>query len=98
VPSINKVEITKKFRSLYKKKLSSSPKYLVEKIDKALLDLRSSEVPESLGEFKKGKLADSLAYRINKETRILYEVERENGICKITFLRVCNHKQVYGKD
>jgi Txe/YoeB family toxin of Txe-Axe toxin-antitoxin module len=63
-----------------------------------MLDLRASESPESLGEYKKGKLAGSLAYRINKETRILYEVERENGLCKITLLRVCNHKQVYGRD
>ena len=71
---------------------------IIEKIKRAIIELKESSRPETLGQPKKGKLKGTLAYKINGSTRILYSVSRDDGTIKVSLLRVCNHKQVYGKD
>ena len=62
--------------------------------DKAVLLLSESENPADLGEYKSNLRVWS--YELNKQDRIIYRVEYPENI--IYFLRVCDHKSVYGKD
>ncbi len=58
----------------------------------------AADDPVALGEAKNGKNKGTLAIRLNYESRISYKVERKQGICYITMLKVCSHKDVYGVD
>ena len=70
----------------------------MDKIKGAIIELKESSRPETLGQAKKGKLKGTLAYKINGSTRILFTGSREDGTIKVFLLRVCSHKQTYGKD
>ena len=55
-------------------------------------------MPESLGPLKSGPLKGTRAYKLNDSSRILYSVERRNGEWIVNLLRICDHKNVYGRD
>mgnify|MGYP003782178667 CR=1 FL=1 len=74
------------------------PKDVLEKIRSSILELRHSEMPESLGRYMKRELAGTLSHDVTHSSRILYQVRRTERGCRVTLLRVCNHKNVYGKD
>ncbi|MCL2317648.1 MAG: hypothetical protein FWC44_01130 [Methanomassiliicoccaceae archaeon] len=94
----NDVVITSEFEKLYKKKREKSPKYIADRVDRGLIELRNSEEPERLGMQKKGKLSDYYAYNLSRGHRILYQVERNTEGITIYLHRVCDHKNVYQKD
>lgn len=94
----NDVIATNTFSRLLKRKSRKAPKELLKKIDDALLSLRKHPAPESLGIPKKGPLAGLLAYELDRENRILYDVVRIGEKRTVLLLRVCSHKEVYGKD
>jgi hypothetical protein len=94
----NHILRTEKFKSLYKKKRKEAPTYLIEKVDRAILHLRTSEWPERLGRRKHAPLAGLLGYEINRDNRILYEVSRSEEGVLVILHRVCSHKVVYGKN
>jgi len=69
----------------------------MKKVDECLKNLISSSEPERLGKAKRGSLRGYYAYRINKQHRILYTVQRDDETVLVTLHRVCDHKQVYDK-
>lgn len=93
----SRIQITNQFTRLYKDK-SKGPSYLVDRIDDLIIQLKLSDDPKSLGEMKKGYLDGLYSIRINKDSRILYKVVEKDGIRTVELLRVCSHKNVYGKD
>ena len=78
--------------------MKKSPKIIIERIDKAIIELKNSEAPESLGDLKNGALKGFRAYEVGRKNRILYTVERKEGNVEIIFWKVCNHTQAYGVD
>ena len=94
----NQVVFTSEFKRLYKAKMGKSPKPLMERIEAMLIELRDSDEPERLGIHKKGKLSGYYAYEASRGHRILYRVEREGGEATVYLHRVCDHKNVYGRD
>lgn len=96
----NVIVCTAQFDKLFKKKKRSETPQMIEKIRSEILRLRTSEDPKKLGEYKKGNLDDYLALKINRSTRLLYQVGERNcsGIVTVTLCRICSHKSVYGKD
>jgi len=97
VKSVNRLFMSPHFKDLLKKK-KKNQKYLLDRIESALNDLRESPMPESLGPLKSGPLKGTRAYKLNDSSRILYSVERRNGECIVNLLRICDHKNVYGRD
>lgn len=96
--SSNYVVATSQFKRLYKRKLRKAPMELLNKINDALLSLRNHPAPESLGGLKRGPLAGLFAYELDRENRILYSVNRTRERSTVCLLRVCSHKEVYGRD
>ena len=94
----NEIVFTNHFRNLYRRKSKKEPLSLMERIDRALLELQSSDEPERLGEKKKGKLYRYYAYNVSGRHRILYTVERLDSVVIVGLHRVCDHKQAYDKD
>jgi mRNA-degrading endonuclease RelE of RelBE toxin-antitoxin system len=94
----NEIVYTNHFKNLYKRKSRKEPVSLMERIDRALLELQSSYEPERLGEKKKGKLSRYYAYSLGGRHRILYTVERFDDAVIVGLHRICDHKQVYDKD
>jgi hypothetical protein len=85
------------FEKRYKAKRLGPP-YILEKINKAVLELRQDGRPEHLGAPKTGALKGTYAYDLNRSSRILYIVDRRGGECTVRLLRVCDHKVAYGHD
>jgi mRNA-degrading endonuclease RelE of RelBE toxin-antitoxin system len=95
----NNIVSTKTFaRLLNKKKREGSLKYIYEKVEETIGLLKESRNPEEIGESKKANLKGTYSIRLNDWSRILYTVNRVGENLEVTLLRVCNHKQVYGKD
>jgi len=94
----NEIVFTSEFGRLYKTKKEKSPKTLIEKIENGLIELRHADEPERLGTLKKGKLSSYYSYDISRGHRILYRVERRGGNVVVYLHRVCDHKNVYGRD
>ncbi|MCL2712298.1 MAG: hypothetical protein FWD37_03370 [Methanomassiliicoccaceae archaeon] len=94
----NEIVYTNHFKNLYKRKSRKELPSLMERVDRALLDLQSSDEPERLGEKKNGMLSKYYAYNVSGRHRILYTVERSKGTVIVGLHRVCDHKQVYDKD
>lgn len=92
----NRIITTSTFESLYMKKKKTHPRYIIDRINGAILDLMNSDDPKSLGERKRGRLSDCYAYDLNSESRLLYSVRKEDNHTAVILLRVCNHKKVYG--
>jgi len=92
------IVIPDSFTSLCEKKKKKSDKYIIDKLKNAIVEISSSENPESLGEKKKGDLKEYYAYKLTREHRVLYTVERKKSSLTIIFERVCDHKSVYNRD
>ncbi|MDR0198873.1 MAG: hypothetical protein LBI08_03930 [Methanomassiliicoccaceae archaeon] len=95
---VNKMVFTSQFEKLYMMKRKRSSKELMERVDGGIIELRHSDAPEMIGARKKGKLYKFYSYDISRGHRILYRVERKDGIVFVHLHRVCDHKNVYGKD
>jgi hypothetical protein len=91
---MNPLWITGTFRSGYKQK-RAAPEKILDGVREGIRKLRSSSIPESLGEKKRGGLGETRAYRINLENRILYGVRRVNETAIVALFRVCDHPTVY---
>ena len=65
-----------------------------QKVNEAIQELRYSQNPARLGKYKQNKRV--FAYDIGRKYRVIYNVNWNNNT--IEFLRVCDHKSVYGKD
>jgi mRNA-degrading endonuclease YafQ of YafQ-DinJ toxin-antitoxin module len=98
VASLNDVVATGTFKRLFRRKSNRAPRELLVKIEGALLALRESVNPEFLGPAKRGRLVGLFAYELDRENRILFRVIRRRQETAIQLLRVCSHKEVYGKD
>ena len=95
----NNIVTTKKFSKLLKnKEKEGSLKHILVKVEEAINLLKESSNPGEIGERKDGNLKGTYSIRLNDWSRILYKVERVGENLEVTLLRVCNHKQVYGKD
>lgn len=81
---------SKRFNRQYKNLGSERQK----KTDDAILRLAYSENPADEGDYKSNLRV--WAYELNKYDRIIYTIDYQEKI--IFFLRVCDHKSVYGKD
>ena len=84
------IEITPTFKALYSRKDS----ILKARTDRKIETLQQSENPLHLGSKKKS--LGFYALDISRSHRIAYDVEFNRRI--ISLLKVCSHKQVYGKD
>jgi mRNA-degrading endonuclease RelE of RelBE toxin-antitoxin system len=95
----NNIVPTKKFAKLLKKKeKDGSLRYIVKRVEDTINLLKESSNPEEIGDSKDGDLKGTYSIRLNDRSRILYMVNRVGENLEVTLLRVCNHKQVYGKD
>ena len=65
-----------------------------KRTEDAVLELLTAENPARLGVYKQDMRI--FAYNIGKKHRILYNVNWSNNT--VEFLRVCDHKSIYGKD
>ena len=63
-------------------------------VDISVENLLGSDNPTLLGRYKQGM--GVFAYDLGRKYRIIYRVNWNRG--EIEFLRVCDHKSVYGKD
>lgn len=95
---VNTIRPTSEFKRLYRHKLKHDPPYLVKAIDDSINELARAKDPKAMGEKKNGNLDNMYAIRLNRDSRILYLVNREDGKTVVELVRVCNHKQVYGTD
>ncbi len=82
--------ITKTFKRLFKNK----SKEMQERVKSKIAELDAVENPLQLGE-KKGDLG-FYATDLSRSDRIAYTVDFKDK--EIFLLKVCSHKQVYGKD
>jgi mRNA-degrading endonuclease RelE of RelBE toxin-antitoxin system len=82
--------ITKTFKRLFKNK----SREMQERAKDKIIELSAVENPLQLGE-KKGNLG-FYAINLNHSDRIAYTVDFKAK--EIFLLKVCSHKQVYGKD
>ena len=85
-----KITTVTKFKKQYKN-LDSQNK---QRTDQAIRELRNSENPAMLGNYKQNKRV--FAYNIGNKYRIIYNVDWSRDT--IEFLRVCDHKSAYNKD
>lgn len=92
------VIIPNKFKTLCEKKKKKCDQYIMDKLKNAIIEISSSENPEHLGIKKQGNLNNLYAYNLTREHRILYAVERKEHSVTVIFERVCDHKNVYGRD
>lgn len=65
-----------------------------ERVDNALLQLATSQRPESLGVYKPSM--EVYAYELSHGDRIIFKVSYDNHT--IELVRVGDHKMIYGKD
>lgn len=65
-------------------------------VDDALKVLGNSRWPQRLGEVKNTPDGRVLVYEIRDKYRLSYRIDYTSRI--IQFIRVCDHKTVYGKD
>jgi len=65
-------------------------------VDDALRMLGTSKWPQRLGEVKSTPDGRVLVYEVGDKYRLSYRVDYISRI--IQFIRVCDHKTVYGKD
>lgn len=63
-------------------------------IDESVSQLLGADNPSLLGKYKQSMKV--FAYEIGRKYRIIYSVNWDDGV--VEFLRVCDHKSVYGKD
>jgi len=96
--TLSEIRMSSTFEHLYKKKKGNAPEYILVKAVEAINDLISTSNPESLGEKKKGQLGDYYSIDLTRGHRILYRVTRESENIIINLDRICDHKEVYGKD
>ncbi|MCL2143070.1 MAG: type II toxin-antitoxin system RelE/ParE family toxin [Methanomassiliicoccaceae archaeon] len=95
---VNDLIFSSQFGKLYRIKRKRSAKELMEKVDNGIAALRHSDRPEMIGTHKKGRLSGYYSYEISSGHRILYKVERTEGAVHVYLHRVCDHKNVYGRD
>lgn len=81
-------------RPTFIKQFSKLESKIRNKVEKAILELLTTENPARLGKYKQNKRV--FAYNIGRKYRIIYNVNWYNNT--IEFLRVCDHKSAYGKD
>jgi mRNA-degrading endonuclease YafQ of YafQ-DinJ toxin-antitoxin module len=82
---------TNTFKRGYKQKTAE----LQAKVDEAIRLLVSSEDPRNLGSRKYGTLDGCYGHDIDFTHRMLFRIDMVRK--EIYFLRVCSHKEVYGK-
>ena len=92
------VLMSNSFENKYKKKKESAPEYIIKKAKEAISELTSTNNPESCGVKKRGKLGDYYSIDLTSGHRILYRVIRDSENITIQLERICDHKNVYGKD
>ncbi len=92
LPDINKwaLDVPTNFIRLYKKK----EKKLQSKVDSILAELIVSENPLAVG--SKKKPFDFWAIDIDRSNRLAYRIDAQERTIRL--YKVCDHKQVYGKD
>jgi len=83
-------DVKAKFKRQYKSLDSQTQK----RVDKIVGDLRHSENPALLGEYKPDMRV--FAFDMGRKYRIIYSVDWSNNT--IELLRVCDHKSAYGRD
>lgn len=93
----NKLIYTTTFKHLYKKK-SKAPKFIIDKVNDAIRELSETNRPDNVGICKKGNLKGILAYELGNSNRLLYTINNLNGTKEVVLLKVCSHKDVYGKE
>lgn len=94
----NKLTFTTTFKRLYKKK-SKAQGFIIDKVNNAIKELSETDRPDKLGVYKKGKLEGTLAYELGSSNRILYQIRAgQEGTREVILLKVCSHKDVYGKE
>jgi len=79
----------------FKKRYKNKNEKMREIVDKAIRKLVESNDPRTLGSRKYGTRADCYGHDLDFHNRILYAVDLVKK--EIYFLRVCSHKEVYGK-
>jgi mRNA-degrading endonuclease RelE of RelBE toxin-antitoxin system len=94
----NEMVFSPHFVRLYAAKRKKSPEHLMKKVDDGIAELRNSDSPDILGVRKKGELNDYYSFEISRGHRILCQVERKKDTVSVHLHRVCDHKNVYGKD
>lgn len=92
----NKLVYTTTFKHLYKKKLKA-PKFITDKVNDAIRELSETDRPDSVGIYKKGNLKGVWAYELGNSNRLLYTINNSHGAKEVVLLKVCSHKDVYGK-
>jgi len=80
-----------KFKRLYQRKNQK----MQAKVDDSIRLLVGSNDPRTLGSRKHGSLEGTYGHDLDFRNRILYKVDMTNRV--IFFLRVCSHKETYGK-
>ncbi len=83
-----------KSRPSSKKQYKNLDPKIQEMVDHLIQELRSAKNPAYLGKYKQNKRI--FAYDIGRKYGIIYNVNWSENT--IEFLRVCDHKSVYGKD
>ena len=81
-------------KSKFKKQFKLLGSVRQERVKKALIQLGSSENPDSLGTYKQSMKVYS--YEVGHGDRIIYTVDYERHT--IVLVRVGDHKMAYGKD
>jgi hypothetical protein len=66
---------------------------MAKRVDKALVDLVTTNRPERLGVIKTGRVKSYFAYELGQACRIIYKPIYEEGV--IEFYRVCSHKEAF---
>jgi len=77
----------------FKKQFKQLDPTLQKKVKEAIKELCLSKNPTTLGSYKKSLKV--YAYRLDNSNRILYDVNPT--MKKISFIRVGDHKNTYGK-
>ncbi len=81
-------------RSVFSKQFGRLDSKTQKRVEKAILELLTTENPARLGKYKQNKRV--FAYDIGRKYRIIYNVNWNDNT--IEFLRVCDHKSAYDKD
>ncbi len=92
------------FKRGFKRKRKKSPRWLVERVERYVTELRHSDRPEEVGNAKnqlvvyEGRSFRAFAIELTGSDRLIFGVDRSRETPVVILDRVCNHKAAYGKD
>lgn len=81
------------YTNRFEKQYGGKPQRIKDKVGELITRIENCDDPKSFGEKKKN--LDFYAVDLSDSDRIAYGVNEKSNA--VTFVRVCNHKQVYGK-